>query len=124
MKIGMVIFGGLWLYIYCSMSSHSKGWAICMRSRSCIWSLPATLLCFKWIEDQYSHNSGAPIMGSFGFSQIYCLLWEDNWHCCGVLKLQSTSPCGSHIGVLMNKKGMVELIVLNIPSIINLLEAS
>ncbi|KAE8672492.1 Cation/H(+) antiporter 19 [Hibiscus syriacus] len=61
--------------------------------------------------------SGAPILGPSGFCYFYSLFREDRWDCCGlVVSLFCKVPLREAValGFLMNTKGLVELIVLNI----------
>ncbi|KAA8520915.1 hypothetical protein F0562_011588 [Nyssa sinensis] len=76
--------------------------------------VPSIVLCVKRIEDKCRHHSGASVMGPPCFGHMYSLCREDCWHNCSLTLVQSAFSGSSCSGVLMNSKGLVELIVLNI----------
>ncbi|KAL0329990.1 UNVERIFIED_CONTAM: Cation/H(+) antiporter 18 [Sesamum radiatum] len=67
-----------------------------------------------WTQNKCSHHSRGSIMGPSCIGYIYSMFRKDCWHCCGFSLLQIPFREALTLGFLMNTKGLVELIVLNI----------
>ncbi|KAK6129996.1 hypothetical protein DH2020_036278 [Rehmannia glutinosa] len=81
---------------------------------SCFWPFSSFVLCVEWIEDECGHHSRGSIVGSSSFGHIYGMFWKDRRTVLVSLWCRIPFKEALTLGFLMNTKGLVELIALNI----------